>query len=710
MRLFYKLIALCYFLIVQVGVYAKKWIPIDCSEDSKPMSFEIVESSFSSYKVRFVIHGLYDDLIVNNNGSFHRLSLGNDAHLSNTGEPALPVIAQLVAIPNGGEYSVSIDQEKWIDVDMGTIYPAQKCLLEKEERLSFSMDTVAYSKDYTPSIVSRGEEMEWRGVRNVNMLICPFIYHPQANKLSVLCEFILKVDYSKSDKQHREITGDVWKLFDNHLQKTEEKTFLTNTHNYLIIVGSNSILNSQELKEFQRWKAYRGYRTKVVSTSSIGSTTNSIKSYIAQEYNNGIRYVLLVGDDDEIPLKSVISATGRSVKSDYWYGCIGGDSDVEADVAIGRFSTNSLEEFRNMVNKTIKYEKDYSATNEVILVANKENAPGEYQGCCETIRNAVYNTPLSFTKLYGASPYYGGTSATNSEVCSQINAGVHIVNYRGHGDYNLWWNWNTSNQDFVDSEINNINDSVSAVFFSIACQTADIHNQTCMMETFTRSSNGAVAFLGATEDSYTIANHTYDQHLFKKLLNDGVFLFGDLNMAAHIQNFSINGNYAKDNAFCYLCGGDPSLEIWTDIPRNFGDIEFTNVGDSILIRSVGINDYKYSIVDEDGALLEVNNTTNGLISVAKPTIRKYVVLNKHNYYPCVILIDAYEMYIQNRVFDYSALYLNNSYRVGYDVYGYPYGDVIVKPGRTLKFVTNNDVYIKNGFECEKGAVLEIKCD
>lgn len=67
-----------------------------------------------------------------------------------------------------------------------------------------------------------------------------------------------------------------------------------------------------------------------------------------------------------------------------------------------------------------------------------------------------------------------------------------------------------------------------------------------------------------------------------------------------------------------------------------------------------------------------------------------------------------EVILPSTLFGYYEILFTMGYRVGYDVYSYPYGDVIVKPGRTLKFVTNNDVYIKNGFECEKGALLEIK--
>lgn len=700
--------ALCYFVIIYNNSNAQKWIPIDVVKDTIAISTEIIESNSSVHKVKFSIHGLYDELIENDYGCFHWLSLDNNAHLAKVGEPSLPLINQLVSIPNNSDYSVSLEEGKWVEIEIGTICPAQKPLLEIEKETTFSINSKMYSNDYDPSIICIGKEMEWRGIRNIDVSVCPFKYHPNTNRLSVLSNFILQIDYSKSDKQTNENYEDIWGLFDNKMKMSKDRNNTINTYNYLIIVGSNSILNSQELIEFRKWKAFKGYKTKVVSITSIGATSNSIKNYITQEYANGVRYVLFVGDDDQIPLKTIASAVGRNVKSDYWYGCIGGDSDMEADVTIGRFSTNSLDDFRNMVNKTINYEKKYSATNTTVLVANKENAPEKYQKCCETIRNTSYNSPMTFTKLYGASTSVGGTNATNSQICSQINNGIHIVNYRGHGDYNLWWNWNVANENYVDSQISNMNEGTSAIFFSIACQTGNIHNQTCMMEKFTRSTHGAVTFIGATEDSYTDANHTYNQYLFKKLLNNGIYQIGDLNVAAHIQNFVINGDCAKDNAFCYLCGGDPTLEIWTASPQIISGVQLTTNG-SITINP-GVNNYSISFVSEGGDLIQTLNSTNNSCTFIPPATNFYIVINKHNYYPYIIYYDTSSNYIQNKTIDYDAYYRNSPIAVGYDVTtSETHGDVILKNGANLNIkLGNGGVTLDKGFESQIGSTLVVE--
>lgn len=242
---FFRLFALCYLVIGFNNIFAQKWIPVNIGKEDLPFSSEIIESNTTVYKVKFSIHGLYDKLIENDYGCFHHLSLGNNAYLSNIGEPALPLITQLVAIPNNGDYYISVEEGNWIDIEMDTIYPAQKPLLERESDVAFFMDASVYSNIYKSSMIHKGEEMDWRGVRNVNVSICPFKYYPNKNKLSVLCDFILQISFSKSDKQNNETNEDIWGIFDNNFETSAVKRYSSETYDYLIIVGNDSILNSQ---------------------------------------------------------------------------------------------------------------------------------------------------------------------------------------------------------------------------------------------------------------------------------------------------------------------------------------------------------------------------------------------------------------------------------------------------------------------------------
>ena len=731
-RLIVKSVLILNILFGCIHINAKTWIAID-HDSTQCVTTHVIESSTSCYRIQIKTHGLYNNVIQEGGNEYHQLSFEDGESLCHTGEPDLPVYSQLIAIPDNVSCKAIISNEKWTTLDIGAVYPAQELIKGTEERKTFELNRNIYGlADYTPHKLTISETMNWRGIDYVGILICPFIYHPLSGKLEVMTDFTMEIHFTEQGiSQKRSPRLPINERDGNRFSNSNILSLIgaisadnmprssSDNYDYLIIAGNiTGVTTCQTIKDFMQWKADKGLKTKIVSTNTIGTTDTSIKNYIIQESSKGIRYVLFIGDDDKIPLHTKQISSTESAKSDYWYGCLGGESDDIADVAIGRFSTNDLTELKNMVDKTIKYEsmsKPY--LDRVLLVAHHEDASSSlsFQSFLEDIRTSYYQTPMSFSKCYGALTYYGGTNATNDTLLQDINRGYNIINYQGHGLYDRWNYWSYNYDSFTTGNISTINDSICSVFFSLACLTGDIRNQTCLMEAMMRMDHGAAAYLGATESVYTGINSTFNKRLFKELLDNSTYHLGDVinNANAYLLNNPSNHFYYRDqlNAYSYICCGDPSLEIWTGVPQTFGNISFSVNGNNINIDSAGISNYDYAVVDEDGELIETGITTNGTCTVSKPTIRKYIVLNKHNYVPCVIQIDASESYIQNKTFDHSALYLNSTYQIGYDVKtDDPYGYVIVKPGNTLKITTNNSVNIKNGFECKKGAVLEIKCE
>ena len=710
----------------------KSWISLGDSINKAPYSVNIIESTSLIHKVQISIRGCYD-YSVNVDGSiYHKLSLGHGYRKTDEGDPMLPVINQLIAIPKGASYKVSIIEQKWQKIEIGKIAPSQKQYLEAEEA-NWKVNNETYEQDSYPSnLVDISQEKIWRGIRNVSVSICPFKYFPASDQLSILTDFTLEIAFlfdSINSNRHSCVTEDamLWKTFDNNIfsspkltnksDNTKSTFYSGNDYDYLIIVGDiPSIQNSQALRDFQRWKAFKGYRTKIVPITAIGNgyLCNEIKSYIDQEYKKGVRYVLLIGDYDKIPLVATFSPCRNNILSDYWYGCLDGFNDYEAEVPIGRFSTNSLDEFQNMVNKTIMYESSYNGnTDDFLLISHFQNAPGKYQGCCEDIKNAEYNASACFYTAYGASTNVGGDEATNDDVNDLINSGMHIVNYRGHGSYNLWGNedgWNITNECYEESQINNIN--TCSIYFNICCRNGDLFQNPCFMETFTRSSRGAIACIASTMDSYTDANDEYNKFLFSKLLNDSVWNLGNVSLQAHIASMAIPSieNVAKDNAYIYLCGGDPTLEIWTDVPSQFYNVTITSSNNEITISSNDFNsDATISIVSENGYLINKYNVTGNTCIIPMLSDNFYVVVNRHNYYPYTIYFN-HSNYIQNETINENSYYDNTPINIGYDVSTLkPNGDVMItSPAKVTIHNESGEVTIKNNFNCEKGATLIIE--
>lgn len=715
MKIILKYILLVCCICFSTLAYSQmKWVSLDsCSSGTDP-TVTLLKSDSLTYQVRIHIHGFYDEQIVKDSVVYHKLSFGNGFTTSRIGLPALPIISQLIAIPSGNNCTGSILKKNWVSVSMGRIYPYQKPLLETETEKEFiANDSVYNSNEFKSSLLEEGNINTWRGINNVAFSICPFEYYPKDKELSVLTDFTFTVNFAPSIDSpaiNKSIDRKDLDFFDNkfNLSTVDNQVDEGDNYDYLIIVGDNStMLNSQALKEFCKWKAYKGFKTKIVSTATTGSTCQSIKNYISSEYKKGIKYVLFVGDDDRIPLY----CWNGSQNSDYWYGCMDGDNDDQADIAIGRFSTNSLPELQNMIDKTIKYEStDNNYAQYVQLVAHKQSAPEVYQACCEAIRTEKYNNPLIFFKAYGASTENGGTNATNSDVISRINQGVNIVNYRGHGAWDEWaWNWSADNKGFYADEVNQLTNTFYPVIFGIACSTADIKDHTCLMESFTRSAHGAVAYLGATENSYTEANHSLDKILFKELLNDDIVNMGELNVKSQIRNIAEVGNFtAVDNAFCYLCGNDPSLEIWTQNPKSFANIEASKASDGLHISVGGVTGFYVSVTSKDGDFLYKKSTTTNSVVLPDYNSDYHVVLNKQNFIPMEVQSQE-TSYLQNRTITDNEEITGNRIEVGYDVTNSsPYGNVTVKNGGSLKLKSTSGTFIKNGFKCEKGATLVIE--
>lgn len=706
------------------------WEPIDDSGSMKCITITTLESNENVFKARITIHGYHDNAIDIDGNIYHQLSFDDPATFSYVGEPALPIISHYIALPKGENFEVNIVEEKWSEMILiGQVMPYQRSVLETEEEPPFEKDNIIYNKEVYPNdMVYIGDLQKWRGINNRILNICPIKYMPKEGKLSILKEFVLEILFDKTAKNNP-IQSSNMHLFLNQINTTagerieEEIRTSAEYYDYLIIAGNiPGVLDCQALEDFRKWKAFKGYKTKLVSTNTIGTSASQIKQYIINESTKGIKYVLFIGDSDKIPLYYYENtALHATAKSDYWYGCLDGPNDLYADVFIGRFSTNNLSELTNMVNKAISYEKNpRNYGNKVLLVAHSEGAPGKYQQCSELIRTGNYSESALFSKEYGAPYYQQGNYATNDSVVSKINEGTNIINYRGHGDFNQWQTWNWYGQSFYDTQISSLNNLTNDIYFCVACLNGDIYDQTCFMETFIRSNYGAAGMLAATESTYTSVNDSYNQFLFSKLLNDKIYNIGDLNWAAHMATIATTTptndeqEIAKYNTFCYLCGGDPSLEIITNNTSEF-DCVLSFVEEDFIIYTDNTGKYKVSLVNEDGTLSSVLYTTGSYCVLPTPTNNCYISLNKHNFVPRSFYINATDNIIQNKVFNNTNIdnyYINTNnlgINVGYDVTNsMPHGNVTIESGNKLVINMSNNVSIKNGFECKLGGELVIK--
>ncbi len=130
-----------------------------------------------------------------------------------------------------------------------------------------------------------------------------------------------------------------------------------------------------------------------------------------------------------------------------------------------------------------------------------------------------------------------GADATNLDVVSTINAGVQVVNYRGHGESGIWQQWNEAGEDFGQTEVDLLyNGGKTPVCFGICCLNNNLGaTGMCLGEIFTQPDDAAVAYLGASDCSITDPNDTYDKMLFSTFYDYTGYSIGMMFNAAAVK-------------------------------------------------------------------------------------------------------------------------------------------------------------------------------
>ena len=179
-------------------------------------------------------------------------------------------------------------------------------------------------------------------------------------------------------------------------------------------------------------------------------------------------------------------------------------------------------------------------------------------------------------------------------------------------------------------------------------------------------------------------------------------------MSSHVSNITSTSE-SQDNPFCYICGGDPTLELWTARPQTM-NVNWTIGNGCITINTNLSGDYYVALASMDGERIDSIACSSSTCTIPIPANydKFFIAVNKHNYFPHIIYYDSVSEEIVNEIFDYDAYYSASPV----DVFSTePSTDegTIVKSGHKLSIKNGSDgVEIMGNFKCEKGAKFEVK--
>ncbi len=666
------------------------WVSFNGGGNPAPPQIEVLGSDGMQTTVHITVPGMLVEEREVDGQIYQVLSIPDDyATMLNIAKPELPAIRKLVGIPPTCNVSVSIVSQSYTELEGYLVYPFQQPLIEGEEPGPFEIDTVLYGTDsfYPQELAKVGTPAVWRDVRVTVLSLYPVTFNPVTGGLRVYNDLTVQLNYSGTDGVNPLVNPP--DLVSPSFDRMYRRSLINYDYlsldvspvplGYLIITPCKYVSVLAVLEPFVEWKRMKGIPVYVEKFSPcivddpvpgcIYPDTTWIKETITEYYYQyGIEYVLLVGDEEDIPLYMNYEYPTdyyNPMCSDYWFSLIAEDDDL-ADVAIGRLSVANGSHLVTMIEKIFAYERWPSSdwnVEKAILVGHQEEYPDRYsyKDCKRYIHNEVMaNSGFEVDTLFGV---IGVPGVTNQDVINAIqdHGGLSIVNFLGHGsgyfpqvifELNVWWRWASFEYFTIYNAHSLTNTDHYPVIFNISCFNGMIDSQNgleCLAEAFTRDPDGgACGSLGASRTSFTDANHSFDKALFKAAFDCGdscIYALGNIINYGKKTMMVQWGDRGLDNARMYLWLGDPEMQIWTKQPEAMeaeypGYIE---TGEPIEVTVTVIRDenplsgalvclYKPEDVFERG-ITGTNGQVTLTVNPSSSDSNLYVTVTKHNFHP-----------------------------------------------------------------------------
>lgn len=579
------------FVFVAVPAIRASEINFQSDRDNGKPVVKVLSCDDDKITLEVNVPRIWTEYYFRNGERFVRLSFPACGTTQEIGNPELPVIRKLLGVHEQAKLErieILESDSEIIELEK-RVYPFQKLLTEGQRKSPFILNQVCYEKAvfYPPSdetmCLSRAGKINCVPVRRFEF--CPIQYDPQANILRVCAKLVVQFQFSHvPDRGLLTMQGRKTVWLDNYLAglvqnydylKFDDEvscTFVDDLKIRQLIICAHPFVGHESVKTLADWHTKRGIKTQVIDITDICEMPdpNALRDYLIAAYhdhvNYELEYVLLLGNPNIIPLIS------HWYQGDHYYACVDPappeDPDLYADFHISRLSVDEEVQLVNQISKLLVYMRNPGEGdwfNRCLMVA-----ADKYQSNVNKIIYHDYSEPTpEFIALYG----YEG--ATNDEVNEQIDLGVNIVTYRGHGLTHCWNGWTTDIESlYTTSNASELNNSITPVVMNIACSTGNIRYGGSLCDAFMDLEDmGTVSAFGATAPSYTKPNSYYIGKWFMKVWGDQSQLetvpglMTSINVAKNMM-IDAYGEYGEDNATMYLLLGDPTLYLWTEQPVN----------------------------------------------------------------------------------------------------------------------------------------------
>ena len=492
-------------MVLSVSVMAQQKIQLRSADKA-----ECVKSDMTGLQASFSFSTIEAQDVESQRGTFSWLNMPNTVIGGNEGDPQIPVVNELIAVPFGANPRIEITSYttkdyRLDDYGIHTLVPRQPDVF-KNENSPFVYNEAAYQS-------TRGLQSEptarvsvngtMRGIQVGQMSIEPVSYDPVNNTLRVFNDIEVEVHFDGADARATEEM--LVKTYSPYFDVLYKQLFngravrdLYDEHPDLwkspvkMLVIANRMFESC-IQDWVAWKTMKGIYVDVNYTDVIGTSANAIKSFIQNKYaQDAPTFLVIMGDKDQVA-PSVASASKTNCVADLYYSSVDGDEFV--DMYHSRISAETVAQMQSILSKGLEYEQytmpDPSYLNNVLLIAGEDNGWGITVG-----RPTIwYATNYYYNAEHGFNNVYEFSHGTYTNCYAPLSSGVGFANYTAHGSKTSW-----AGPEFNVNDVANLTNA-HKYFLAIGncCQSGDWgYSTTCFGEAMVRAENkGAYAYIGS---------------------------------------------------------------------------------------------------------------------------------------------------------------------------------------------------------------------
>ena len=491
----------------------------------------------------------------------------------------------------------------------------------------FTKNEELYATDFwypaRPTIIS--EEATQHRLKMIDVRVPVMKYNPLKREIKTFRSTTIKIHYSseteknvystyKNDPFHNLFNGTIanyaYELKEGNPEppgdgqvfhigpedlKNEDFSSANDFYPDYLVICSEKFRDSQAKENWLRNRSTEGekYNIAVAYTWDIyqeypesGTPEASIQDFIHFVYDNwsyddeipNLKFLILLGDadyDEPTPIyrKTWFLPTWRTLKPDAFQGT-GGDNDYVwidgndtlDDVMIGRLPAQTEDELRIMVSKIMNFEhiiphkKNHFGTRHLALIGDTFSA--------STFENYAHYFLLGQKQeLDEFNARYYPFDYDSEKIVKMLNSkGALFVNYNGHGEPAIIWDWTGWMPGVMPTEIKNL-DQMTLLTMSLACSTGrfdfsydegsghfepyDSYGELWIKN----PEGGSVCFFGATRWAMS-GSHASQLDFFEEIFNHKNYLLGSV--LTYVKK-EISRKDLHRRIYCLL--GDPAINF-----------------------------------------------------------------------------------------------------------------------------------------------------